>query len=124
MRILEKYTGEKTYMFPSGAIATPEATLNEFPACLTFAHVVETDDAGEVMFALQNLGSLRSQYNIDPALSEDDAIAAIQEILNYEPPAVIIDETESTPEERIAAALEYANVLAMPTVTSEDPDTL
>lgn len=32
------------------------------------------------------------------------------------------DPTESTPEERIAAALELANVIAMPTVNEDDPD--
>lgn len=32
------------------------------------------------------------------------------------------DPTESTPEERIAAALELSNVLNMPTVNEDDPD--
>lgn len=33
-----------------------------------------------------------------------------------------IDPTESTPEERIAAALELANVMNMPVVNDDDPD--
>lgn len=108
MKILEKYTGEKTYMFPSGVLATPEAVLDQFPAALTFVHVVETDANHEVMWAFDNLSSLRSMHDIDPALSEDEAIAALQELINT-PPVV---NTEPTSQERIAAALEYQNMLS------------
>lgn len=102
MKIIEKYTGEKTYMFPNGALATPEVMLNQFPAVLTFAHIIETDEAGEVCFAVQNLSAMRSLYGIDASLTEAEAIAAIQEIVNTEPEV----STEPTPEERTAAALE------------------
>ena len=108
MKILEKYTGEKTYMFPNGAIATPERVLEQFPAALTFVHVVETDEAGEVMWAFDNLSALRSIHNIDKSLSEPEAIEALQEIINYVPEE-IIDDTP-TAEERIAAALEFQNL--------------
>lgn len=108
MKIIEKYTGEKTYMFPNGAIATKEAVLSQFPAALTFVHIVETDEAGEVMFALQNLAAMRSLYEIDKALSEEEAIAAIQTAINN----VSVND-EATAEERIAAALEYQNLMAM-----------
>ena len=105
MKHLEKYTGTKTYMFPNGALATPEAVLNQFPAATSFVHIVETDAAGEVMFAFQNLSAMRTLYNIDSALSEAEAIAALQTAINTVP--------ENTPsaEERIAAALEYQNLL-------------
>lgn len=108
MKIIEKYTGEKTYMFPNGAIATKEAVLSQFPAALTFVHIVETDEAGEVMFALQNLAALRSLYEIDKSLNEEEAIAAIQTAINN----VSVND-EATAEERIAAALEYQNLMAM-----------
>lgn len=107
MRYLEKYTGNKTYMAPSGAIMTPEVTVKQFPAVTVFAHVVETDANGEIMFALQNLSAMRSQYGIAPELSEAEAIAALQEAINVEP------EHEPTAEERIAAMLEYQNLLGM-----------
>lgn len=100
MKLLEKYNGTKTYMFPNGDIATPEKILHSFPACLTFPHVVETDEGGEVLFALQNLSALKSIYNIDRSLSEEDAISAIQAIINTEP-----EHVESA-EERQATALE------------------
>jgi hypothetical protein len=100
MKILEKYVGGKTYMFPNGDIATPETILHSFPACLTFTHVVETDEGGEVMFAMQNLSALKSIYNIDRSLSDEEAIAAIQTIINTVPEYV------ESAEDRQATALE------------------
>ena len=109
MKILEKYTGEKTYMFPNGALATPEVMLQKFPAVLAFAHIIETDEGGEVAFAVQNLSAMRTFYGIDSSLTEAEAIAAIQEIVNS--PREV--STEATAEERIAAALEYQNLASM-----------
>ena len=86
MKVLEKYEGIKTYMFPNGVLATPEVVLEQFPAITTFAHVIETDMTGEVMFAVMNLSALRSQYEIDPNLNEAEAIAAIETIMNAPPP--------------------------------------
>lgn len=106
MKIIEKYTGEKTYMFPNGALATPEVMRDQFPAVLTFAHIIETDEAGEVAFAVQNLSAMRGVYGVDASLSEAEAIAKIQEIVNTPDP-----EPEPTGEERIAAALEYQNLM-------------
>jgi hypothetical protein len=104
---VEKYTGTKTYMFPNGELATPEVVHGQFPASAAFGHIVETDEAGEVMFAFQNLAAVRSQLGIDPALSEAEAIAAIEVARNTVPVA------EPTPEERIAAALEFQNLMNM-----------
>lgn len=110
MYIVEKYTGEKIYMAPNGAIYDKAAVLRDFPAALTFAHIVTTDEAGEVMFAMQNLSAMRTQYRIDSSLSEAEAIAAIQDILNT-PQEV---NTDPTAEERIAAALEYQVMASLP----------
>ena len=38
---LELYTGERTYMFPTGALATPEVIEIEFSAIKVFPHVVQ-----------------------------------------------------------------------------------
>lgn len=119
MKIIEKYTGEKTYMFPSGRIATKEVVLEKFPAALTFTHVVETDEAGQVMWALQNLAALKSIYNIDVNTSEEDAIAKLQEIVNAETEVAEVTD-EVTTEERIAAALEYQNILTLAQLNSEE----
>lgn len=99
---LEIYDGNKTYMFPTGKLATKEEVLKKFPAALTFAHVVETDENSEIMWAFQNLSALRTMYGIDSSLTQAEAIAAIQDILNAPEP-----EPEISAEERSAAALEF-----------------
>lgn len=102
---IEKYTGEKTYMYPNGALATPEKLKADFPAVETFTHIIETDEAGQVCFAVQNLAAIRLQMGIDSSLNEEAAIAAIEELRNAPAP-----EPEVSAEERIAAALEYQNL--------------
>lgn len=105
---IEKYTGEKTYMFPNGALATKEAVLNQFPAALAFTHIVETDEAGEILWAFNNLSAMRSMNDISPSLNEEEAIAKLQEIRNAPAP-----EPEPSAEERIAAAMEFQNLQTM-----------
>lgn len=101
MKIVEKYTGEKTYMFPNGALATKEAVLQKFPAALTFTHIVETDEEGQVMWAFQNLAAMKTIHGIAKETSEADAIAQIQTIINTPAP-----DPEPSAEERMAAAME------------------
>ena len=108
MKKVEKYTGDKTYMFPNGAIATKEIVLKKFPAALTFTHFVETDENSEVMWAFQNLSAMRTLYKIESSLSEDEALAKIQEIINTPPP-----EPEPSAEERMAAAMEFQNLMSL-----------
>jgi hypothetical protein len=102
-----KYTGEKTYMFPNGELADKERVLKEFPAALTFTHIMETDEHEEMCFSMQNLSAMRGIYNIASSLTEDEAIAAIQEIINTVP------EVEPSAEERIASALEFQNMMTL-----------
>lgn len=109
MKKIIKYTGDKTYMFPNGAIATKERVLQDFPAVLTFTHIIETDEHEEVCFAVQNLSAMRGVYGIDSSLTEDEAIAAIQEVVNAPEP-----EAEPSAEERIASALEFQNMMTLP----------
>ena len=109
MKKIIKYTGDKTFMFPNGAIATPERVLQDFPAALTFTHIIETDEHEEVCFAVQNLSAMRGVYGIDSTLTEEEAIAAIQEVVNAPEP-----EAEPSAEERIASALEFQNMMTLP----------
>lgn len=104
---IEKYNGTKTYMFPNGDIATPEKVKEKFPACLTFPHIVETDEAGQVMFALQNLAAVKSQMGVSSSLSESESIYKIEELRNTVPEYV------PSAEERIAASLEFQNLINM-----------
>lgn len=105
---LEKYTGAKNYLAPSGKLMTPEEVYKKAPAAASFTFVVETDANGEVMFAFDSLSTLRTVYSIDSSLGEDEAIAAIENLRNNPPEP---QSTEPTPEERIAAALEYQNLI-------------
>ena len=106
---IKKYLGVETYMFPNGAVATPDVMLSEFPAILTFPHIIETDENEQICWAVNNLSAMRTMNNIDPSLSEEEAIAALEELRNN-PPVI---ESEPTAEERIAAALEYQNLASM-----------
>lgn len=105
-----KYTGEKTYMYPSSKLATPDVVVADYPSILAFPHIIETDENEQIIFAINNLSAARSRYNIDPELSEDEAIAKIQEIRNT---PEVIEEPEPDAAERIAAALEYQNLLSL-----------
>ena len=107
---LEIYTGDKTYMFPNGEVATKDRVLEQFPAALSFTFVVTTDDNGEVMWGMDNLSALRSHYEVDKSLTTDEAVAKIEEIMNTPEP---VDDSVST-DERIAAALEYQVLTSMP----------
>lgn len=102
MKIIEKYTGEKTYMFPNGALATKEVVLQKFPAALVYTHIVETDEEGQVLWALQNLAAMKTLHGIAKDTSEEEAIAKIQEIINTPAP-----EPGLSAEERMAAAMEF-----------------
>ena len=121
MKRLEKYTGEKTYMYPNAELATPERVLADFPAAIAFPHVIETDDNGEVMFAIMNLSAMRAQYGIDASLSESEAIQAIQDIINTpEPePEPTVDES-AVALQNIAAQLEFQNMMALDDATTTE----
>ena len=116
MKKIIKYTGDRVFMFPNGELATKEAVLEQFPAALAFVYIVGTDENEEVMWALQNISAMRTQMKIDSSLSEDEAIAAIEEIVNTEPEM----STEATAEERIAAALEYQVMASLPDETESE----
>ena len=109
MHILKIYD-EKTRMYPSGKVATKDTIYADYPAVKVFTHVIETDENDEVIYAINNLSALRTSYNIDKSLSEQEAVQAIQDIMNTPREPV---EVEPTAEERIAASLEYQNLLAM-----------
>ena len=121
MKRLEKYTGEKTYMYPNAVLATPERVLADFPAAVAFPHVIETDDNGEVLFAIMNLSAMRAQYGIDTSLSESEAIQAIQDIINTPEPEPEPTVDESTVAlQNIAAQLEFQNMMSLDDVTTTE----
>lgn len=112
MKKIVIYNGDKIYMFPNGALATPKIMSEKYPAIDMFKHAIQTDENNEVIYGISNWSAMRSRYNINPALSDDEAIVAIEAELNKEP---AVHEGDNLPSatERIAAALEYQNLLAM-----------
>lgn len=93
-------------MFPNGDIATSERIKQDFPAVDVFPHVLEIN--GNVCQAVMELQALRGIHNIDENLTDDEAIEAIEVIMNTPPP-----EPEPSAEERIAAAMEFQNLMMM-----------
>lgn len=116
MKKIELYTGDKTYMFPNGDIATKDKMLASFPAVLAFPHIIETDEAGEVAFAVQNLSAMCSLYNINMSLTTEEKVAKLEEIVNTVPE---VDNSPST-DERIAAALEAQVMMSLPNDTTTE----
>lgn len=107
MQVFKIYD-EKTRMYPSGKVATAEQVYADYPAMRVFPHIIGTDESDQIIFSINNLASMRSQYNIDPELSDEEAVTAIQEAVNNppEPEPENPDEYVPTPEERQAIALE------------------
>ena len=116
MNKLEIYTGTKTYMYPTGKLATPEVLEHDYPALASsFKMVITTDAGGEVVQGIGALSSLRSRYDIDAAISDEEALAKIEEAMNAVPePEPEPEDTEPSAVERIAAALEYQSLASMP----------
>lgn len=105
-----KIYDEKTRMYPSGKVATKDVVYADYPAAKVFTHVIGTDRSDQVIRSIQNLNMLKEQYDIADDVSDEEAVAAIQEIMNT--PAEPVEEPV-TADERIAAALEYQNLLTM-----------
>ena len=113
MSKLEKFDGTKTYATPIGGIQTPEDLLTKYPALtLGVTYLIETDEEGFVALSEpMSLAQLRTHYGVDAALSEDDAIIAIQDIINT--PAEYVPDEQTIALSSIAAQLEYQNLLTM-----------
>lgn len=107
MRKVLKYDGSKEYMFPNGEIATKERVLKEYPSILAFPHLIITDADEEVLTEIVHVGQAKSIYNLDSNLSLDEIIIQIERIINTP------QESTPSPEERIAAALEFQNLMML-----------
>lgn len=108
MQRLEIYTGGKTYVAPNGELDTQENILRKFPAALHIRHVVLTDDAREISYGVMSLNALCSRHGVDLSLSDPEKISALEAVLNAPEP-----EPEPSAQERIAAALEFQNLMAL-----------
>lgn len=117
---LELYTGEKTYMFPNGKVATKGVVLEKYPAAEAFTFVVQTNESGEVMEGFFPLSTLRSRHGIAKELSDEEAVQAIEDIMNTPAPELEPEpDAQTAALEDIAAQLEYQNMMSLEDVESE-----
>lgn len=101
----EFYDHKRNLTLPNGKQLTPEEAGVQYPLTL------RTDCVIDVSMGLDGgiyiLPQLRAMYEIDPNLDDATALAAVNTAVNT------VKETEPTAEERIAAALEFQNLMSM-----------
>ncbi len=109
-KYLEIYDNTKTYLFPNMTQAIPEQVAETYTVVGTDLPCVIETDASKIMFytAPVPLQVMRGQYNIDHSLSDEEALEMIESILNAPTP-----EPGPTAQDRIAAAMEYQNLISM-----------
>lgn len=91
---------------PAGKKMTPEDVFAEWGWTEDPDSIVVLTMMGQTCGAIDNLEVLKSIHGVDTE-DPEQAVAEIEAILNSPPPS------EPTPEERIAAALEFQNLLAL-----------
>lgn len=116
MLSIKRFDPTKTYMFPNGTLATPEAIRASFPAVDHFTHILEIN--GDVVQAVMSLKAVRGIHKVDESKTEDEAIADLELLFNTPAPIVV------GPEERTAAALEFSNLMMLDDVQANTKDPL
>ena len=110
---------------PVGEIFTAEQWIERYPVAGVDSITVVCG-AGEINGSFfGTLGQMVQMYEAQGAdfseavtdIEKLEVIEAFEDVMNNPP-----DTGESTPEERIAAALEYNNLLNTPIVNPDDPD--
>lgn len=119
---LKLYDANDTYMSPAGTLMDEAGVLEHFPAVAHFQHIVHTDEGGEMMYGFYSLSAMKSKYGIEGGTPEQ-AVQAVENAMNVERQQ---QEEEAqaaaemvTPEERIAAALEWQALASMPDIEEE-----
>lgn len=116
---------QSTIITPVGEILTPEQWIERYPMA-GLNNITVVCGAGEINGSFfGTLGQMVQMYEQQGADFSDattniqklEVIEAFEDEMNNPP-----DTGESTPEERIAAALEYSNMLNSPVVNEDDPD--
>ena len=108
---------------PTGKMFTAEQWKEKYPVA-ALPSITVVCAAGEINGGFfGTLGQMEQMYaaqgcdfsGCETAEDKLQAIEAFEDAMN-------VGTDENTPEERIAAALEMQNMLAMPTVNEDDPD--
>lgn len=111
---------------PVGEILSPEQWINRYPVA-GLDSITVVCGAGEINGSFfGTLGQMVQMYEAQGCdfseattdIEKLEAIEAFEDAMNAPPE----DTGESTAEERIAAALEYNNLLNSPVVNTDDPD--
>ena len=111
---------------PVGEVFTAEQWIQRYPVA-AIESITVVCGVGEINGALfGTLGQMVQMYenqgaDFSACETDEDKLAVIEafeDAMNAAPE----DTGESSPEERIAAALEFQNMMAMPDVNSDDPD--
>lgn len=94
----------KNLMFPTGALASKQIIGEKYPGVLNFPHLLEVN--GDTLYSISPISTARSTHGVPEEMTEAEALAFIEEKINAPQP-----EPEATAEERIAAAMEYQNMM-------------
>lgn len=105
LRIWDK---ETPMVYANGYEASPEQVMTDFPWSKHSTGFSDHYGDSPMIIGFYPLLQFRHLKNIDANLSDKEALAEIEWIMN-EPEQVHI----ASPEERIAAALEFQNILSM-----------
>jgi hypothetical protein len=108
---LELFDRTKTYITPDGHVQTPEALGMMFSLVNVpdLKLVIQTDVTATYLYTTpEPLGTLAQRLGLDYTqyATDEDLLVAMEDILNAPQPV-----PEPTAEERIAAAMEYQNLM-------------
>ena len=119
---LKLYDPNDTYLTPASTLYDAAGVRRDFPAVDHFAHIVQTDAGGEMCYGIFSLSAMKSRYGIEGGTPEQ-AVQAIEDAMNAEreqQEAEALAQAEMvTPEERIAAALEFQALVSLPDMEDE-----
>lgn len=102
--VYEIYDAEKTYVTQDGNYVTSNQFAIEHN--VVFDRCIVVGLMGRTIMDVQDFGYMRAVHGITSEISDNDALAIINK-------QVELNQTESTPIERIAAALEYIELYLM-----------
>lgn len=105
----------ETLLLADGTPADYNGVVTRWPFAAHVPVVLEMN--GPLVAAIDSLPVLESVYKIDVNLSDEDKLAAIKAAREaaQNPPT----SGDPTPEERLAAALEFQNMLALASMNAE-----
>lgn len=109
MEVAEFYDSNKKYIKIDGEEYNEQTIVEDFPSIKSDGIVVFVEGMTRVVIYTAPLDYLLHKYNIPESLKTDEMLMQITLAVND-------DKTESTPLERIAAALEFLVLQSMPNV--------